>query len=111
MLLNRKWSVFTHWKTWLFIPFLLLFISPVLYAYYLQFDLHPEKVVRNMSNISGVKFILWDQNFERFGGRDLLKEAGIVVYSFFTILFSGHSFPGALQRMWLCFLAEENDCL
>jgi 4-amino-4-deoxy-L-arabinose transferase-like glycosyltransferase len=73
LLLNRKWLVLTHWKTWLFIPFLVLFISPVLYAYYLQFDLHPEKVIRNMSNISGVKFILWDQNFERFGGEGFAK--------------------------------------
>ncbi|MEI9943803.1 MAG: glycosyltransferase family 39 protein [Chitinophagaceae bacterium] len=73
ILLNKKWSVLSNWKTWLFVPFLLLFISPVLYAYYLQFDLHPEKVVRNMSNISGVKFILWDQNFERFGGDNFIK--------------------------------------
>jgi 4-amino-4-deoxy-L-arabinose transferase-like glycosyltransferase len=73
LLLNRKWLVLAHWKTWLFIPFLILFISPVLYAYYLQFDLHPEKVIRNMSNISGVKFILWDQNFERFGGEGFAK--------------------------------------
>jgi 4-amino-4-deoxy-L-arabinose transferase-like glycosyltransferase len=73
ILLNRKWAVLANWKTWLFIPFLLLFISPVLYAYYLQYDLHPEKVVRNMSNISGVKFILWNQNFERFGGDGFAK--------------------------------------
>jgi len=73
ILLNRKWSVFGVWKTWLFIPLFVLFISPVLYAYYLQFDLHPEKVVRNMSNISGIRFILWDQNFERFGGDNFIK--------------------------------------
>ena len=73
ILLNRKWDVLTHWKTWLFIPFLLLFISPVLYAYYLQYDLHPEKVVRNMNHISGVRFILWNQNFERFGGDGFAK--------------------------------------
>jgi hypothetical protein len=29
--------------------------------------------VRNMSNISGVKFILWNQNFERFGGDGFVK--------------------------------------
>jgi 4-amino-4-deoxy-L-arabinose transferase-like glycosyltransferase len=73
ILLNRKWAVLTYWKTWLFIPFLILFISPVVYAYYLQYDLHPEKVVRGMSNISGVKFILWNQNFERFGGDGFAK--------------------------------------
>lgn len=73
ILLNRKWAILSYWKTWLFIPFLLLFISPVLYAYYLQYDLHPEKVVRNMSHISGVRFILWNQNFERFGGDGFVK--------------------------------------
>jgi 4-amino-4-deoxy-L-arabinose transferase-like glycosyltransferase len=73
ILTNRKWAVLTYWKTWLFIPFLILFISPVVYAYYLQYDLHPEKVVRGMSNISGVKFILWNQNFERFGGDRFAK--------------------------------------
>jgi 4-amino-4-deoxy-L-arabinose transferase-like glycosyltransferase len=73
VLLNKRWAVLVNWKTWLFIPFLILFISPVLYAYYRQFDQHPEKVVRNMSHISGVKFILWDQNFERFGGDNFIK--------------------------------------
>jgi 4-amino-4-deoxy-L-arabinose transferase-like glycosyltransferase len=73
ILLNKKWSVLLSWRTWLFIPLLGLFISPVLYAYYLQFDLHPEKVIRNRSNISGIKFILWDQNFERFGGDSFSK--------------------------------------
>lgn len=73
ILSNRKLAVFLSRRTWLFVPLLFLFISPVLYAYYLQFDLHPEKTVRNMSHISGVKFILWDQNFERFGGDNFIK--------------------------------------
>ena len=68
VLLNKKWAVFIQAKTWLFLPFFLLFISPVLYSYYLQFDLHPEIVVRGTSGHSGVKFILWEQNFERFDG-------------------------------------------
>jgi 4-amino-4-deoxy-L-arabinose transferase-like glycosyltransferase len=37
-------------------------IAPVLYAYYLQFDAHPEK------GVSGVRFILLGQSFERLGG-------------------------------------------
>jgi 4-amino-4-deoxy-L-arabinose transferase-like glycosyltransferase len=73
VVLQRKWKILASPLTWLFIPFFALFISPVLYAYYYQFDLHPEKVVRNMTNISGVKFILWDQNFERFGGDNFIK--------------------------------------
>ncbi len=70
VLLNRKWTIFTKFKTWLFIPLFFVFISPVLYAYYLQYDLHPEKVVRGRNNISGVAFILWGQLFERYKGFD-----------------------------------------
>ncbi len=69
--LNNKWKVLMSSKTWLFLPIFFLLISPVLYAYYLQYDLHPEKVVRNHNNISGVKFILWDQLFERYKGFDV----------------------------------------
>jgi 4-amino-4-deoxy-L-arabinose transferase-like glycosyltransferase len=46
-----------------------LFISPVLYCYYLQFNQHPETTVRGRNNIEGVKFILWDQVFDRISGR------------------------------------------
>jgi hypothetical protein len=45
-----------------------IFISPVVYCYYLQYDLHPEKLIRGKSGRSGVAFILWQQNFERFQG-------------------------------------------
>lgn len=69
--LNKKWNVLLAPKTWLLLPLFFVFISPVLYAYYLQYDLHPEKIVRNRNNISGVKFILWDQLFERYKGFDV----------------------------------------
>src|SRR5687768_10517486 len=69
--LNKKWTIFLSLKTWLFVPLFFLFISPVLYAYYLQYDLHPEKVIRGRDQISGVKFILWDQLFERYKGFDV----------------------------------------
>ena len=42
----------------------------MLYGYYLQYDLHPEKVIRDRDHISGVKFILWEQLFERYKGFD-----------------------------------------
>ncbi|HEV8285516.1 MAG TPA: glycosyltransferase family 39 protein [Chitinophagaceae bacterium] len=70
ILLDKKWNIFLSIKTWLFLPIFFLFISPVLYAYYLQYDLHPEIVVRGQNHISGVKFILWQQLFERYKGFD-----------------------------------------
>lgn len=73
ILIEKKWSVFVDVKTWLFIPLFALGISPVLYSYYLQYDLHPEIKVRGMNGISGVAFILWNQNLERFTGHNWVK--------------------------------------
>jgi 4-amino-4-deoxy-L-arabinose transferase-like glycosyltransferase len=70
ILLNKRWSIFGNWRTWLFIPLFFIFISPVLCAYYVQYDLHPEKVIRGRDNNSGVRFILWGQLFERYKGFD-----------------------------------------
>lgn len=68
ILYERNWTTLFHWK-WMLLPvFILILISPVLYCYYLQFDLHPEKIVRGQSAISGVRFILWSQNIERLEG-------------------------------------------
>ena len=65
---QRNWKMVFHWK-WLILLLLFgVFVSPVLYAYYLQYDLHPETVVRGRSHISGLKFILWNQNMERIKG-------------------------------------------
>jgi 4-amino-4-deoxy-L-arabinose transferase-like glycosyltransferase len=44
----------------------LLFTFPEFYALYLQFDLHPEKLVFDRHNVSGIKWFLWDSQFGRF---------------------------------------------
>ncbi len=70
LLLQKKWHVLARPVTWLFFPVFFILISPVLYGYYLQFDLHPEKLIRGRDHISGVRFILWEQLFERYKGFD-----------------------------------------
>jgi 4-amino-4-deoxy-L-arabinose transferase-like glycosyltransferase len=44
----------------------LLFTAPEVIALYLQFDSHPEKVVFGQTQVSGIKFFLWDSQFGRF---------------------------------------------
>ncbi len=68
ILYRKDWRLFLNWKWLLMIIFFLLFISPVLYCYYLQFDLHPEKSVRGRDHISGIRFILLNQSIDRFRG-------------------------------------------
>ncbi len=82
ILYQKNWRSFYHPQLLLILGAFALFISPVVYAYYLQYDLHPETVVRGRNNISGVQFILWKQNFERFEG-DAFGSDGGNDYAFF----------------------------
>lgn len=68
ILYRREWRLLLNWKWLVLAGFFMLLISPVVYAYYLQFNLHPEKTVRGRNHINGIRFILWDQIFERFEG-------------------------------------------
>lgn len=83
---SRKWNVLVDWRL---LPALLVFalaISPMLYAYYLQFDLYPEKVIRGQSGRSGILFIFWEQSFERLSGEGLGKNSSDYFFFFHTFL-------------------------
>jgi 4-amino-4-deoxy-L-arabinose transferase-like glycosyltransferase len=68
ILYRKEWTILYNWKWLLLIVVFGLFVSPVVYCYYLQYNLHPEKVVRAKDHINGVNFILFNQSVERFGG-------------------------------------------
>jgi 4-amino-4-deoxy-L-arabinose transferase-like glycosyltransferase len=82
ILYKKDWRSFFHWQLFSIIVLFFVFISPVLYCYYLQFDLHPEKIIRGKSGWSGVKFILFQQTFERYEGKSF-GGAGSKDYFFF----------------------------
>jgi 4-amino-4-deoxy-L-arabinose transferase-like glycosyltransferase len=65
---KKDWKLLYDWR-WIVLLILFgLFISPVVYCYYQQFNLHPEKIIRGKDHINGVKFILFNQSIERFEG-------------------------------------------
>jgi 4-amino-4-deoxy-L-arabinose transferase-like glycosyltransferase len=68
ILFRKDWKLLLSWKWLLLLALFGLFISPVVYSYYLQYNLHPEKIVRGKDHINGVKFILLNQSVERFSG-------------------------------------------
>ena len=76
ILYGKDYKCFLNWKWLLLVVLFAVFISPVLYCYYLQFNLHPEKIVRGRDHINGIKFILFNQGVERFGGQvgDVAKQ-------------------------------------
>jgi 4-amino-4-deoxy-L-arabinose transferase-like glycosyltransferase len=102
LLYTRNWRFILSFK-WLWaLPLFFVLISPVLYCYYLQFDLHPEKVIRGMSRISGVAFILFFQNTERLEGVNWGSSGGKDPFLFFHSLLWA-LLPWCLLGYWAVF--------
>jgi 4-amino-4-deoxy-L-arabinose transferase-like glycosyltransferase len=59
------WSKLLTWKLIAGVAMFIIMLMPFLYCYYQQFDLHPEKFVNGAQGVSGIKFLLWTQSFER----------------------------------------------
>ena len=68
LLYNKSWKPLQNLSILAAAAIFFVLISPVVYCYYLQFNLHPEVVVRGKDNINGVSFILWEQSLGRYGG-------------------------------------------
>lgn len=75
---HKLWSV----KWLLALGLCVVFTAPELLALYLQFDSHPEKVVFGRTEVSGIKFFLWDSQFGRFFNTGPIKDAGGAPYYF-----------------------------
>jgi 4-amino-4-deoxy-L-arabinose transferase-like glycosyltransferase len=83
---TRKWARLLSWKVLMALLVFGITIAPMLYAYYLQFDLHPEKIIRGKSNRSGIFFIFWEQSFERLSGEGVGKNSNDFFFFFHTFL-------------------------
>lgn len=83
---ERKWKLLFDWKIALAVAVFLITISPMLYAYYQQFDMHPEKVIRGRSGRSGILFIFWEQSFERLSGEGVGRNSSDYFFFFHTYL-------------------------
>lgn len=83
---RKEWRSFLDPRWLLFLLLFGIFISPVLYCYYHQFNLHPEKMVRGEQRIDGIKFIMLNQSTERFSGKafgsDSNKDYFFFIHSF-----------------------------
>ncbi len=68
----------------------LIFLLPEFYTLYIQFDLHPEKVVFERTNVSGIKWFLWDSQFGRFANNGPIshKSGGDVFFYIHTLLWA-----------------------
>ncbi len=85
-LFTKNWRPLWNPKILLGVFLFFLFISPVVYCYYLQFNLHPELLVRGKDQIDGVRFILWEQSLGRYSGEMGTDAGGDKFFFFHTFL-------------------------
>lgn len=89
LLIRKDWKMVFSFRWLLAVILVLLFILPELYTLYLQFDLHPEKIVFGHQHTSGIRFFFWDSQFGRFFNNGPIKKAnGDPTFFLHTILWA-----------------------
>ncbi len=87
-IINKDWKQFINYKLWLLLLLTFVFILPELYCLYIQFDLHPEKIIFGKTNVSGLKFFFWDSQFGRFFNTGPIKGEGDKFFFLHTTLWA-----------------------
>lgn len=87
-LITKQFREFVNYRWWLLLALCFVFILPELYSLYVQFDLHPEKVVFGKTNVSGLRFFFWDSQFGRFFNTGPIKGKGDVTFFLHTTLWA-----------------------
>jgi len=71
---GSEWVLKRKWKQ-IFSPYhfvdavlIAIFLIPMSIGLYQQFDMHPEKTVNGLQNVSGLRFFYWSQSFGRITG-------------------------------------------
>lgn len=86
--LKKQWRQFVNYKWYIAVVLIGIFSLPELYCLYVQFDMHPEKIVFGQTNVSGLKFFFWDSQFGRFFNNGPIKGSGDPFFYLHTILWA-----------------------
>jgi 4-amino-4-deoxy-L-arabinose transferase-like glycosyltransferase len=92
-IIKKKWREFTNPRWWLAGFLLFIFIIPELYCLYVQFDLHPEKLVYGHTDVSGIRFFFWDSQFGRFLNTGPIRGEGNFSFYIHTLLWAFLPWP------------------
>jgi 4-amino-4-deoxy-L-arabinose transferase-like glycosyltransferase len=87
-IINREWKEFVNYRWYALLLLILVFILPELYCLYMQFDLHPEKIVFEKTGVSGIKFFFWDSQFGRFFNTGPIQGSGDISFFLHTTLWA-----------------------
>ncbi len=87
-ILRREWKLFFQWQYLLLLLLVFVFISPMLYGLYTQFDLTGNKNTYNGIIKSGLKFYFWTQSFGRLTGESTWRNSSGPLYFTHTFLWT-----------------------
>ena len=87
-IVTKQWNQFVNYRWWIMLGLSFVFIIPELYSLYVQFDMHPEKIVFGKTNVSGIKFFFWDSQFGRFFNSGPIKGKGDITFFLHTALWA-----------------------
>lgn len=88
LLFKQDWKQLFHPRWLVMLVLLTVFISPELYSLWYQFDQHPEKIIFGGTNVSGIRFFLWDSQFGRFFNSGPIKGKGDPFFFLHTLLWA-----------------------
>src|SRR5690606_13128072 len=88
LLYQRRWKDILHYRWLLVILLTLVLLTPSLYGYYRQFDMHPEKTVFGEQGVAGVEFFLWTSQWGRFTNTGPIKGKGDLSFFVHTMLWA-----------------------
>lgn len=96
--MRRNFRDVFRWQYLIGLLIVAVVIAPFLYGLYLQFDLHPEKVMYGRTGTSGIGFYLWTQSFGRVTGQSTWNNGAGFLFQFQNLLWG--FLPWTLFFMW-----------
>ena len=80
-ILRREWKQFFRWEYLLGLLIIAVLLIPMSVGLYIQYDMHPGKLIMGVPIQSGLRFYYWTQSFGRYTGENVFHEM-----SYFTFL-------------------------
>lgn len=88
LIITKQWKQLFHLRWLVAIILTAVFVLPEIYCLYQQFDIHPEKLIFEKHNVSGIKFFFWDSQFGRFFNTGPIKGSGDPFFFVHTLLWA-----------------------
>ncbi|MCC8423812.1 glycosyltransferase family 39 protein [Mucilaginibacter sp. UR6-11] len=87
-IITRQWKQLLNIRWLIAVVLVLIFILPELYCLNQQFDQHPEKLIFDKHQVSGIRFFFWDSQFGRFFNTGPIKGNGDPTFFLHTTLWA-----------------------